>query len=96
MFEHHAKRAIVKVGIAGQHGIREVRQGMQKWMIDSVNHLHNEERIFADQVVIFQVDDDILACSVMDHFTETFRRALHIRRGILKLQSFGGSPPACF
>ena len=77
VLKHRLQRPVVEISVAGHHGIREVRQGVKIGMVDLLDHFHHEERILADQIVILQIDDDIFPRSVLDHFPQAFRRALH-------------------
>ncbi len=49
-------------------------------MVDGLDHLHHEERILTDQIVVLQIDDDIFPGTILGHFPQAFRRALHIGR----------------
>src|SRR3984893_13372330 len=51
-------------------------------MVDLLDHFHHDERILADQIVILQIDDDIFPRTVLGHFPQAFRRALHTWHGV--------------
>ena len=52
-------------------------------MVHDFNHFHQEEGIFAYQVVVFEIHDNILAACVSDHVAKASCGALDIRRRIL-------------
>ena len=57
---------------------------MQKGVIDGFDHLHDKECVLADQVIIFQINDDILFSGVPDQFTQALRCARNVWLPILR------------
>ena len=52
-------------------------------MVHSLNHFHHEEGVFAHQVIVLEIHDNILAARVADHVSKAFCCALDIRRRII-------------
>ena len=56
---------------------------MQKRVVHSLNHFHHEEGVFAHQVIVLEIHDNILTARVADHVSKAFCCALDIRRRII-------------
>ena len=78
VLKHRFESAVVEISIAGHYGIREIGQGVKIRMVDGLDHFHYEERVLADEIVILQIDDDILAGTILSYFPQTLRCALYM------------------
>src|SRR4029077_1079926 len=82
MREHGFHRTILKGFIVRRQGITEVRQRTQPWTIDLLNHLDDEERIFADRIVVLQMNHNVLLRRILRDASKGVRCASYIRFGI--------------
>src|SRR5271157_1952353 len=82
MLKHGLERAVVKIGIAAQHGICKIGQSAKVGIVYGLDHLDEEESVFADQIVVLKRDDDILVRGIFRYFAQASRSELDIRRGI--------------
>ena len=48
VLEHRRERPIIKISIAGQHGVCEIGQAVQERTVDGLNYFNQKERVFAD------------------------------------------------
>ena len=63
--EQFGQRFVLELFIAGEHGIEEVRQGVDASAVYLIDYLGEEKCILAHRVVVLQVHDHGLARAVL-------------------------------
>ena len=89
--EHGIDPAIGVVGVPGGEGVAEIRQCVQPGAVDLLDQRHQEERVFADRIVVLEGDDDVLCRGVLSHSRQAFRGAIEVRLGILRARNIGAN-----
>src|SRR5882724_7701316 len=78
MREHLVQRAINIFPGKNSEAVAEIRERMQPRIVHAIEHADHEKRIFADRIVVFQVDGYILGSRVLCDRFKPPRDALHI------------------
>src|SRR5713101_810598 len=91
MAKHRIDAAVRIVGILGSEGVAEIRQGAQPRTVHLLDQLHQEEWIFADRVVILEIDDNILRRRMLDHAQQAVSRAIEVRLHIFCRRKIGAN-----
>ncbi len=79
MSEHGVDSAVGIVRIFDSESVAEVRQGAQPRAAHFLDQLDQKERIFADRVVILQIDDNILRRRVLGHAPQAVGSTVEVR-----------------
>ena len=77
--EHGVDSLVGVVFLVGCQRICKIGQGMQPGTIHFFDDLHQEEWILARGIVVFQVHDDVLRCTIFRYLPQAVCGSLHVR-----------------
>lgn len=89
VLEHRFDAFVGVFGLAGHQRIREVRVRVQPGIVHLFDDADDEEWIFAERIVVFEVNENILLRAVLRHSDEAVRGAIEVRLRILGRRHIG-------
>ncbi len=76
---------------AAQQRVAKVGQRVQPWTINFFDDLNKKERIFADRIIVFEINNDVLRLGILDHALQGFYCVAKVRFRILSSRNVGAN-----
>src|SRR5207245_11423704 len=90
MPEHGINSLVSALGVAAaQQRVAKVGQRVQPWTINFFDDLNEEERVFADGIIVFTIKTDVLRLGLLDHAVQRFYCARMLRFRFLATSNVG-------
>jgi len=84
MCKHLIESAIGIFRRKGGKAVAEVGKRMQPRAVDAIEYADDEKRIFADRIIVFEMDGDIFGGSVLGDGPESFRNLCSIGLNVFR------------
>ena len=80
VLKHRLQRPVIEIGIAGQHGIGEIGQGVKIGIVDGFDHLHEKNASSLTRSSFSRFTTTFFSGAILGHFAQALRCSLHIGR----------------
>ncbi len=89
VFKHFGDALVGVVGFSGGQSVGKIRVGVQPGIVHFFDDADDEEGIFTERIVVFEIDEDAFGGAVFGNTVEAVRGAIHVRLRVFRRRHVG-------